>query len=202
MTPAAAVPVSDDKAWVVIQTSLPLAGLHEFCRDLERLFRINPLLEFGVWRETAPGRIHAEFRNLSNHRDQVLDLTVVRETDNSFRLEYGQGLKAATHFLLQPTATGSSLTITDDYSRLPASERAGRSGEVDRSLTAWGQALFDFLRRYQRWGWIAPWRWYMQRLWVPMKPSSRRIAWMLCLITAAEFLFFLFVVLIWWIEYR
>ena len=34
-----------------------------------------------------------------------------------------------------------------------------------------------------------------------MKPASRRIVWLLYLISVAEFFFFLFVLLIWWIEY-
>jgi hypothetical protein len=42
----------------------------------------------------------------------------------------------------------------------------------------------------------------MRLVWVPMKPSARRIVWLLYLITLAEFFFFLFVALIWWLEHR
>ncbi len=44
------------------------------------------------------------------------------------------------------------------------------------------------------------WRWYIRRVWVPMKPSARRIVWLLYLITVVEFFFFLFVLLIYLIE--
>lgn len=193
---------AEDKAWATIQTTYRPDALRGFCRDLERLYRINPYLEFSVWKETGPGQVHTEFRNLSNERDFSLDLTLVPESDSVFQVRYAQGIKAATRFELNATERGSSLTITDDYGQLPAEERARRLDEVDKSLPAWGQAISDYLRRHKRWGWIAPWRWYMRRLWVPMKPSARRIAWLIALITVVEFFFFVFVALLWWIEHR
>jgi len=193
---------AEDKAWATIQTTLRPAKLREFCRDLERLYRINPYIEFRFWQEAVPGQIHTKFHNLSNMQDYSLDLTLVPESDNAFSVRYAQGIKAATRFEIQATGLGSSLTITDDYSRLTGEERAQRLNEVDKSLPAWGQAIFDYLRRHRRWGWIAPWRWYMRRVWVPMKPSARRIVWLLVLITLVEFLFFVFVALIWWLEHR
>jgi hypothetical protein len=193
---------AEDKAWATIQTTLRPAILRDFCRDLERLYRINPYLEFRAWKEAAPGQVHTEYRNLSNQQDYNLDLTLVPESENTFSVRYTQGVKSATLFEIRATDLGSSLTITDDYSRLSAEERAQRLDEVDKSLQAWCQAIFDYLRHQKRWGWIAPWRWYMRRVWVPMKPSARRIAWLLMLITVVEFLFFVFVALIWWLEHR
>ena len=67
---------AEDKAWATIQTAMHPAELREFCRDLERLYRINPYIEFRTWKETAPGRIHTEFRNLSNQQDYSLDLSL------------------------------------------------------------------------------------------------------------------------------
>jgi len=193
---------AEDKAWATIQTGLRPAQLREFCRDLERLYRINPYSEFRIWKKTAPGQVHTEFRNLSNNQDYSLDLTLIAESDDAFIVQYSQGVKTATRFEIQATEQGSSLTITDDYSRLSEQERTQRLDEVDKSLPAWCQGIFDYLRRHKRWGWIAPWRWYMRRVWVPMKPSARRIVWLLYLITVVEFLFFVFVALIWWLEHR
>ena len=193
---------NEDKAWATIQTKLSPAKLREFCLDLERLYRINPYLEFHTWRKTASGQIHTEYRNLSNDQEFSLDLTLVEESENMFSVQYAQGVKAATRFEIQTSEHGSSLTITDDYNRFSDEERNQRLAEVDKSLPAWSQAIFDYLRRHQRWGWILPWRWYMRWLWVPMKPSARRIAWMLYLITVVEFFFILFVALIWWLEHR
>ena len=202
MTAESPTSPSEDRVWATIQTTLRPEALRDFYRDLERLYRINPYSEFRVWKETAPGQFHVEFHNLSNHQDYSLDFTLIPESDSAFIVRYAQGIKATTRFEIQPTGLGSSLTITDDYNRLPAEERAQRLDEVDKSLPAWGHAIHEYLRRHQRWGWILPWRWYMRWMWVPMKPSARRIAWMLYLITVVEFFFIVFVALIWWLEHR
>jgi hypothetical protein len=114
---------SEDRVWATIQTTLRPEALRDFCRDLERLYRINPYSEFRMWKEMAPGQVHAEFRNLSNKQDYSLDLTLVPESDSVFSVRYSQGIKAATRFEIQPTGLGSNLTITDDYSTLPVEER-------------------------------------------------------------------------------
>jgi hypothetical protein len=193
---------AEDKAWATIQATLHPAKLRAFCRDLERLYRINPYLEFRVWKVINPGLIHIEYRNLSNNQDYSLDLTLTQESEDAFTVHYSQGVKSSTRFEIQATESGSSLTITDDYNRLSDEERAQRLDEVDKSLPAWCHGIFEYLRRHKRWGWIAPWRWYMRLVWVPMKPSARRIVWLLYLITLAEFFFFVFVALIWWLEHR
>lgn len=192
----------EDKAWVAIPTPLPLAELRSFCSRLEHLYRINPYLEFRQWRDTGPGHFHVELRNLSNELDVVDDFILEQESENVFRVRYLGGIKRHTEFRLEPLADGSRLTVTDDYGALAEAERQAREAEVDKSLHAWGHALYVFFRRWKRWGWIAPWRWYMRRVWMPMKPSARRIAWMVILITIVEFFFFLFVLLIWLIEQR
>lgn len=192
---------TEDRVWVEIATPLGIDALRKFCEDLECLYRINPYLDFTVWRKTGSDQFHAEFHNTSNDQDVVLDLTRLRESDSAFTVQYAQGIKASTRFELAATGQGSKLTITDDYSRLPLAERAQRLNEVDKSLAAWGQGVFDYLRQFKRWGWIAPWRWYMRRVWTPMRPMSRRVAWMVILVDVAFFGLFLFVMLIYWIEF-
>lgn len=192
---------TEDKVWVEIATPLGIDALRKFCDDLECLYRINPYLDFTVWRQTGPDQHHIEFHNNSNDRDVTLDLTRRRESDLTFSVEYAQGIKAATRFALAATGQGSKLTITDDYSRLSLAERAQRLNEVDKSLTAWGQGVSDYLRHLKRWGWFPPWRWYMRRMWTPMRPMSRRVAWMVILVDVAFLALFLFVMLIYWVEF-
>lgn len=191
-----------DASWVIVDTPLPLPALREFCADVERLWRINPCLEFGVWRRTGSAAHHAEFSNLSNQQRVVLDMRVERESDDAFTLVYSQGVKASTRFLLAASAGGSRLTITDDYSRLSDAERGARLHEVDKSLDAWGWALHAYLRRHQRWQHFAPWRWFMRRCWLPLTPRARRIGFMLVVITAAELALVLMVALVYWLESR
>jgi hypothetical protein len=199
---AGTAPVPADAAWVTIDSPLPIEALREFCRDVERLYRINPCLEIASWRPFANDTFRAVWRNTSNQQDAALDLRIERESADAFEVAYAQGLKRCTRFALAPAAAGSRLTITDDYSGVPEEERTRRVAEVDRSLAAWGWALHAYLRRERRWGRNALYRWCMRRIWLPMKPGARRIATLLVLVTAAELLIVLFVGLIWWIEHR
>lgn len=191
-----------DASWVIVDTPLSLPALREFCADIERLFRINPYLEFQRWQRSGADSIHAGFRNLSNQQMVELDLRIERESEDAFALIYRAGIKTRTRFVLEAAGAGSRLTITDDYAGMPPAEREQRLHEVDKSLTAWGWALHEYLRREQRWGRYALWRWYMRRWWLPMTPGARRITYMLVLVTAAEFVFVLLVATIYWIENR
>lgn len=191
-------PAPADAAWVVIETPLVPADLATFCSDLERLYHINPYLEFGLWRGTAPGACLVAFRNLSNQREFELQLALERTSAGDFTVRYDRGIKRSTRFEIEPAGAGSRLRITDEYHGTAAAD----TGEVDRSLHAWGVALRDYLLRQQRWGWCGPWRWYMRRVWVPMKPSARRITFILLMVTLAEIALIALVLAIYWIEYR
>jgi hypothetical protein len=196
MSDAPALPA--DAAWVAVDVPLTPAALAGFCRDVERLYRINPYLEFRRWRETAPGAFAVSLRNLSNQRELELRLTLERASERDFVVRYDRGVKRSTRFEIDVTAAGSRLRITDDYSAATEAD----TPEVDRSLHAWGVALREYLLREQRWGWFAPWRWYMRRVWVPMKPSARRVTFIILLVTLAEIALFALVMAIYWAETR
>lgn len=187
-----------DAAWVAIDTSLTPAALAGFCRDVERLYRINPYLEFRRWRQIAPGAFAVSVRNLSNQRDLELELKLEQVSERDFIVHYNRGVKRNTRFEIDATAGGSRLRITDDYSGAAVPDTA----EVDRSLHAWGVALREYLLRERRWGWCAPWRWYMRRVWVPMKPVARRITFLILMVTLAEIALIALVLAIYWAEHR
>ncbi|MEW6331827.1 MAG: hypothetical protein AB1560_10240 [Pseudomonadota bacterium] len=191
---------SADAAWASLPAPFPPGELAELCRDIEAMFRLNPYYYFDVWRRTGTDAFHIEFENQSNKTRQVLDLTATPGSGNVLTITYDQGIKKRTVFSIEPALHGSRLTVTDDYERLPEAEREQRSAEVDKSLTAWAEALRLYFLRQKRWSWLPGWRWYIRRVWMPMKPSARRIVWFIYLITVAEFFFFLFVLLIWLIE--
>lgn len=193
--------IARDASWVIVDTPLSLPALRGFCADTERLFRINPYLEFQAWQRDGADCYHAKYRNLSNQQTVVLELRMERTSPDEFSAVYGDGIKACTRFVLEPAGAGSRMTITDEYSRLPDAERAQRIDEVDKSLNAWGWALHEYLRHEQRWGRFGLWRWYMRRLWLPMTPRSRRIAYMLVILAAAEMVLILLGAAIYWIEF-
>ena len=72
---------------------------------------------------------------------------------------------------------------------------------MDRSLTTWAGDLQKFLINWKRWRGFAPWRLYMRRVWQPMKPMGRRIAYIFWWITLVEILLILLGIGIYWAEY-
>jgi hypothetical protein len=184
----------EDWASVRIATKLSPAELIAFCQDAERLLRINSMYEFEEWRSDGGRRFFMRARNLSNGREIHTPL-LVEPCSDGIRIVYEAGLKTATTFRVEPLAQehgmighdgGAVLVVTDDYSGTPELERPARISEVDQSLVGWGRDLQRYLRHWARWSGFGPWRWYMRRLWQPMKPKARRITFMLLAITAFE----------------
>jgi len=178
---------SDDAAWVSFKTPLSKDDLIVFCQDIYRLLRINPYLEFNNWIQTADNRYSIDALNTSTIPVISMNLDIeVEPLDDGIRMIYSQGLKSSTTFKVKQETEHASLTIIDSYDAVIASEREQRLDEVDKSLVKWGEDIQDYLVRWNRWSRISAWRWYMKHVWQPMKPSARRITYMLLWITLAE----------------
>lgn len=203
-----------DAAWVSIDTPLAAAPLFEFAADAERLFRLNPYLEIHAWRSdqrkvTDGGRIHLKYLNEMNGVARELDITVSEfKPGVGYTLNYSEGLKRATEIKVEAKSQGAELLIRDWYHAVAdkpdetPQERDARLTEVDRSLTPWGVAIRRHLIGLARWDWLPFYRPLRERFWLTMAPRNRRISRLIIWITALEFFAFLFVFLIYWIEYR
>jgi len=192
---------SKDAAWVTIETPFSAGELRAFLEDVERLYRINSLLVFEEWRQTGDNLYLLKAKNLSNGRRIETSLDV-KPTDDGITVRYSHDLKTATTFRVdaQPGET-AKLVVTDDYSGASLAEREARIDEVDKSLVQWGISLHHYLQQWKRWSQVPGWKFYMRRVWQPMKPMGRRIAFLLIVITLAEFVVFLFVFTIFWLEF-
>ena len=193
---------SSDAVWVSLVVPQPPASVMQQWRDVEVMLRLNPYYYFKSWTRTGPTTYRAEFENQSNQTQNTRVIESHEGPGPELTLHYDSGLKRRTVLSVEAVMGGSRLTITDDYEGIPETERQQRLPEVDKSLKAWGESLRLYFVRLQRWSWLPGWRWYIRRLWIPMKPSARRVVWWIYLITVAEFFFFLFVVLIFTIEQR
>ncbi len=190
----------DDAAWVTIETPFDAAELRSFLDDVERLYRINSMLVFEDWRQTDETRYRLRAKNLSNGRllDTELD---VEATGDGIAVRYSSGLKTATRFRVEPQPDGSAkLIVTDDYSETSRDAREARIDEVDKSLVEWGRSLHRYLHQWKKWSRVPGWKFYMRRVWQPMRPMARRICFILIVVTAAEFVLFLLVFAIFWLE--
>jgi len=183
-----ALPIdTDDAAWVSFKTPLQAHQLIDFCQDVDRLLRINPYLEFIQWQKLADDRFHMEALNTSSQPAITLNFNITVEAlDDGVRLHYNQGIKSSTTFRVVAESDGSQLTIIDAYDAVSPSEREQRLDEVDKSLIKWAEDIQQFLLRWRRWSGLSLWRWYIKRVWLPMKPAARRITYMLLWISMAE----------------
>ncbi len=200
--PAARVD-SGDVAWASFRTSLDKLSLLDFCQDIERLIRINPYLEISKWESCGDGHYRLQGRNLSQDPpfDFDLKLQLVAQPDG-LQLRYEGGLKSTTTFSVKDIAEGSELTITEDYGALAEEERRARLHEVDKSLVKWCEDIQSYLVSWNRWRWFPPWRYYMRRIWLPMKPVARRITYTLLWISVVEVALIALGVGIYFVEYK
>ncbi len=179
----------EDAAWVGVATTLSPSKLLGLMDDPERLLRVNSRWVFDRWERSAPDRFRLRIQNQSN--DRVWETGGRwRRLPDGLQLDYDEGIKAFTRFLVEPLGEGARLWVIEDYGRYPEAERRARTDEVDRSLTPWGHDLHRYLRAWARWSRLAPWRWYMERVWRPMRPLGRRIVRLLVWATLAEILIF------------
>lgn len=205
---------SQDAAWVNVDTPFTAALLFDFISDAERLFRLNPYLEVHAWqsaqrRVAEGGRIHLKYLNEMNGMARELDVTVSDfQAGVGYTLNYSEGLKRATEIKVEAKGQGAELLIKDWYHAVEdqpdetAEAKEARLAEADRSLTPWGVAIRQHLLSLKRWNWLPFYRPMRERFWFTMAPRNRRISRLIIWITALEFFAFLFVFLIYWIEYR
>ncbi len=151
------------------------------------------MLEFIEWRQIDAQNHYLRARNLSNEQEIDTDIHV-EEIDDGLKITYAKRLKRKTLVKIEPYAQGAILIIADDYSGLSMAERKRHSAEVDRSLESWGRELYRYFRHWKHGSWFPPFRWYTRYLWLKMKPTARRVAYMLIVITLFEMVVFLGVV--------
>jgi hypothetical protein len=203
-----------DSAWITIDTPLTASQLFEFAADAERLFRLNPYLEIQAWETDRNGLVEGgcvRFKYLNEMNGVARELTfTVSELKPGvgYTLNYSEGLKRATEVCVEPGDNGATLLIKDWYDAVPENPaetlevRETRLKEVDRSLAPWGVAIRKHILGMVRWGRLPLYRAWRERFWLGMPPRSRRISRLIVWITALEFVVFLLVFSIYWIEYR
>ena len=195
--------VQKDTSWVTIEIPVSPRQLFDFLQNTERLFRLNPYLDIREWKQLASGK-QFHLKALNEMNGITYDLVVSIEhahSGTSMLLSYDKGLKRALEITVQPgTATGSALTLREYYHSTTEENREEQLKEVDHSLIHWASSIRGYLLGLQRWGWVWPYQWYLEHLWISMRPFHRRITRMLIWVTVLEFVVFLFVFTIYWLE--
>lgn len=202
MNQAAAPIQAEDAAWASVNTPLSVEQLTAFCMDIERLLRINPMLEFRQWTRLADDRYRMVVKNISQAEPFELETELrVDQQPGNLTIHYSDGIKQKTVLQFEPSEHGSRLTIIDDYSGASEKDRDAGLSMVDKSLTIWADYLQRFIIMWQRWSKFAFWRWYMRRIWQPMKPAARRITYILLWITVVEIALIALGTAVYFVEY-
>ncbi len=205
----AAAQAGEDAAWISVELPLSQRDAYAFIQQTELLFRLNPYLAIKSWQEDAPGRIylgkkiHLDALNEMNGMQQTMTLSVTDvQPDGSYALGYDKGLKQGSFFTVESiTPDTCRLTLKDRYpAEISVAEREARLNEVDRSLIPWGAAIHGYFKRRKYWGWLPLYNRFQDSFWFGMVPRHRRIARLLVWITVLEFVVFLFVFVIYWLE--
>ena len=161
------------------------------------------LVEFSAFKSLGDNRYSMAGSNISQETPFEFDISFsVKDLPDGLQIDYDSGIKSSTRLTIEDAPQGSKLTITDAYERLPSEDREQHLKEVDRSLVRWAEYLQSFLISWRRWHRIAPWRWYMRRVWQPMKPMARRITYILLWISVVVVALIALGVAIWFVEYR
>lgn len=203
-------PDSQDAAWAILHTPLSTDELKLFCQDIERLFRINPMLNFKTWQQVSPNRYYFTGQNISQQPPFEFELILTsKQLPGGIQIDYEQGLKARTTFTIEPVSKSddgafknqSKLIITDFYDGFPENERKQQLHHVDKSITVWANDLQRYLTGWKKWSRFGLWRWYMRHIWQPMKPMGRRITAILFWVTFFEVALILLGVGVYYLEY-
>ena len=193
---------SENKDFARIEIDSPLDGdwLRNFISNPQRVLRINSLFEFSIFDKVSENTWHMAGKNLLDEKG--FDVTIKStEISSGILLQYEGWLKNSTELSIQKESDGNhKLIIIDDYSGTSAEEREQRIAEVDNTVIQFGNDIHRYLQQWNRWSWVPGWKSYMLKFWHRMKPSARRICFMLFAITAAEFVIFLFIFSIFWLE--
>lgn len=199
---------SKDAAWASINTPMQVDALLNFVLDIERLLRINPMLEFKQWEKKGASDYVMHVRNISQETPFELKTALhVNQVPGGVEILYDNGIKSRTTLEVEATTlengeAGSKLTITDFYDQHDEEQREEHLGEVDKSIVIWATDIQRYILMWQRWSRFKLWRWYMRRIWQPMKPSGRRITYMLLWISVVEVALIMLGAGIYFAEYR
>lgn len=190
----------EDIARAEIQIRIDADVVFEFVSDIECLIRLNPHLEIETW-QGLPDGVRLAARNETNgQRIETVVRVATTRTDRRVVLSYADGLKRATTLTVaSDDDSGCRLVVTEHY---PVIEDPldPRVAEVDRSLVPWVGAIRRHLLGLERWGWLPGYAWWAGSFMPGLPPRQRRIVRMIVWVSVLEFIVFLFVAAIFWLE--
>lgn len=171
-------------------------------KDANRLFRLDPKWEV---REVKPlsgedgGLVEVDLMDDLTEKD-YRDRLTFEARDNELEIGYHEGWKRRTSIRVEPRGPGSRIHLTEEF-KLPRDVRAGHIEHLGREQLRWLASISQYLRLYEK---PTPYRRLMRRLmnriWLPMTPSQRRIALIIVAVQALTLAAFVMAGLFVWLK--
>lgn len=172
---------------------------YRFLLDCEKVIRLSPYWEVKAYRGAktpAPGAVaEAEVEHYRDGRQEALTFTLIEAVPwERIRWAVAGGTRREIAFFLKEEDGGIRIVQEEELVCPPEDDAVRRRGESE--LTFWLRSLREYLRLYERSTlWTRAFRWVMDRYWLPMTPSQRKVSILVIKITIAEFVIFLGIVL-------
>lgn len=190
----------EDLARAETQVPIDADAMFEFVSDIERLLRLNPHLDIETWQRMPDGMRLAAQNETTGRRIETAVCVKTTPASRSIILSYADGLKRATTLAVESgDGQGCRFVVTEHYPSIEDAQDP-RVAEVDRSLIPWVNAIRHHLLDRKRWGWLPGYDWWAGRFMLGMPPRQRRIVRMIIWISLLEFVVFVFVAAIFWLE--
>jgi len=178
--------------------NLPPRRIFNFLKDVKLMLDLTPYFEVKKVEKLneKPFAVGVEYK-----LELVDDVTGQGETDTMTIEEYEEGRRITWAFQgenrrvifdIQPRGEGSRLMLKEIY-RLPGGIRSGHIDRLSRDHLLWIRSIAQYLRLYEKNSlYHRIMRRIMEKTWLPMTPSQRRIALLILLIQGAVVLVFIF----------
>jgi len=176
---------------------LPRDQVFAFFHDLDTWFRLNPqwaVLEFARTAETGAFALKVKYdrseeevtyKGTVGHREQdgVVTVRLEAETTRIITME------------ILSSAEGSVLNYTEDENR-------ELTPEDKREINLWLKSAGDYIVTSKKNSLRSRlWKWFLDRMWLKMSPSGRRIVFFIVVGEAISFVF-LILLLVWLIFFK
>ena len=95
------LPGLTNAAWVKIHTPLKSQELFSFCKNIEKLFRLNPFLKIDLWERKNQSGFNVSWQNHSNEEMFKVDTSIqVENKSNQIQVKYELDTKQTTTFIV------------------------------------------------------------------------------------------------------
>ncbi|MBO8128121.1 MAG: SRPBCC family protein [Peptococcaceae bacterium] len=178
--------------------NLPPEQVFDFLKDVKLMMDLTPFFEVKAVEKLTEGPLSEGSRYKLDLVDDVTeqdasDEITIEEYEERHRIAWAfEKEERRVIFEVRPRGRGSRLMVKEIY-HLPGGVTSGYIDRLSRDHLLWIRSIAQYLRLYEKNTFYhRMMRWVMNKIWLPMTPSQRRIALLILLIQGVVLLAFVF----------